>query len=550
MKRSSLRIMMQLIGLVRPLAPIMTLAIAMGVCGFLTAIFITIFGGYAIMDVLGEQSTLTMKGIFLCLLVFAVARGILRYGEQACNHYIAFKLLALIRDKVFNKLRQLAPAKLECKDKGNLISVITSDIELLEVFYAHTISPCCIAIIVSLLMTAFAAQYHWLLGLIAVSAYLVVGIALPLMAARSAKGQGDDFRSEFGLLNTYFMDSMRGLSQIIQFGVGGSRLREMNRRSDRMAEIEEKMKAAAGHHAAVTGFIVMAFTLLMFLGAAVLYQQGAVSFSGVVIPTMAMAASFGPVIAIANLGTGLSQTLAAGNRVLDILDEQPEVQAVSEGENVKFDGAALQKVSFAYDQEVVLHQISLAIEKGKITGLMGKSGSGKSTMLKLLMRFWDAESGRVSFANKDIKEVNTNSLRDNESYMTQETHLFHDTIENNIRIAKPDATKKEIVEACQKASVHDFIQSLPKGYETEVGELGSTLSGGERQRLGLARAFLHQAPLILLDEPTSNLDSLNESVILKALKEEADKTVVLVSHRLSTMRIADYVYQTEEDRKS
>lgn len=549
-RRSSLKVMLQLVGLVRPLAPVMVLAVVMGVCGFLAAISITVFGGFAMMDVLGEPMGLSLKGIFFCLLIFAVARGILRYAEQACNHYIAFKLLALIRDKVFGKLRSLAPAKLECKDRGNLISVITSDIELLEVFYAHTISPCCIAVIVSLLLTGFIGQYHIGLALIAFAAYGIVGILVPFALSKASKGQGDEFRSEFGRLNTYFMDSMRGLSQIIQFGAGSERLRRMNAHSEQMSETEEKMKAATGYNGAITGFLVMAFTLCMFFAAAILYQRGEISFGAVVISTMAMAASFGPVIAIANLGTGLSQTLAAGNRVLDILEEQSEIEEVTDGTDVAFDSARLEAVSFSYEEEAVLDQVSLEIVPGRITGLMGKSGSGKSTMLKLLMRFWDAESGRVSFANKDIKEVNTNSLRDNESYMTQETHLFHDTIENNIRIAKLDATKKEIVEACQKASVHDFIQSLPKGYETEVGELGSTLSGGERQRLGLARAFLHQAPLILLDEPTSNLDSLNESVILKALKEEADKTVVLVSHRLSTMRIADYVYQTEEDRKS
>lgn len=550
MKRSSLKIMMRLIGLVRPLAPIMVLAVAMGVCGFLMAIFITVFGGFAMLDVLGFSSGMPIGMIFTCLLVFAAARGVLRYGEQACNHYIAFKLLALIRDKVFGKLRSLAPAKLECRDRGNLISVITSDIELLEVFYAHTISPCCIAIIVSLWMAVFIGQYHVVLAAIAVLAYAGVGIVVPLIIAKVSTGQGNAFRSEFGELNAYFMDSMRGISQIIQFGAGKDRLGQIHQRSKAMSEIEGQMKASAGTNAAVTGLAVMVFTLCMFFVAAVLYQQEKIDFSGVVLSTMAMASSFGPVIAIANLGTGLSQTLAAGDRVLDILEEQPETMEVFEGKDVAFDGGSLEEVSFSYGEGTVLSQINLELEAGKITGIMGKSGSGKSTILKLLMGFWHPVEGRICLSGVEVKKINTASLRENESYMTQETQLFQDTIENNIRIANLYASREEIIEACQKASVHDFIMSLPCGYETQVGELGSTLSGGERQRIGLARAFLHRAPLLLLDEPTSNLDSLNEAVILKALKEEEERTVVLVSHRPSTMRIADRIYKMEKGRMS
>ena len=548
--RSSAKIMGSLIGLVKPLAPFMILAILMGVAGFLTAILITVFGGFALLEVLGNPEGIALGTVFACVLLFAVARGFLRYAEQACNHYIAFKLLALIRDRVFGALRKLAPAKLEGRDRGNLISIITSDIELLEVFYAHTISPCCIAVIVSLLMLIFIGSFHGALALVALVGYAVVGVLVPFVISRRTRRSGDAFRAEFGDMNAYFMDSLRGLREILQYDMGQERGEQIGIRTQKMSESEEEVKRQGGLSSAVTGFLILFFTLVMLLMAGVLYQQGSIGFEGVLIPVITMASSFGPVLAVANLGSGLAQTLAAGDRVLDILEEEPQVQEVETGKDAIFTGARVEDVSFAYDQDTILQHMNMEIRKGQITGISGPSGSGKSTLLKLLMRFWDTEQGVICISETPIQEIRTKSLRRMESYVTQETQLFHDSIENNLRVAKWDATREEIEEACKKAAVHDFILSLPKGYETMVGELGSTLSGGERQRLGVARAFLHNAPLILLDEPTSNLDSLNESVILKSLKEEKEKTVVLVSHRPSTMRIADTVYSVENGRLS
>lgn len=548
--RSSAKIMGSLIGLVKPLALFMILAILMGVAGFLTAIFITVFGGFALLEVLGNPAGIALGTVFACVLLFAVARGFLRYAEQACNHYIAFKLLALIRDRIFGALRKLAPAKLEGRDRGNLISIITSDIELLEVFYAHTISPCCIAVIVSLLMLIFIGSFHGALALVALVGYAVVGVLVPFVISRRTRRSGDAFRAEFGDMNAYFMDSLRGLREILQYDMGQERGEQIGIRTQKMSENEEEVKRQGGLSSAVTGFLILFFTLVMLLVAGLLYQQGSIGFEGVLIPVITMASSFGPVLAVANLGSGLAQTLAAGDRVLDILEEEPQVQEVETGKDAIFTGARVEDVSFAYDQDTILQHMNMEIRKGQITGISGPSGSGKSTLLKLLMRFWDTEQGVIRISETPIQEIRTKSLRKMESYVTQETQLFHDSIENNLRVAKWDATREEIEEACKKAAVHDFILSLPKGYETMVGELGSTLSGGERQRLGVARAFLHNAPLILLDEPTSNLDSLNESVILKSLKEEKEKTVVLVSHRPSTMRIADTVYSVENGRLS
>lgn len=546
MKRSGFKVMTRLIGLVKPLTGYMILAILMGLIGHLCAAFITVFGGYAILNILGLDTTISLTVIFIALIVFALVRGFLRYAEQSCNHFIAFKLLALIRDKVFGALRKLCPAKLEGKDKGNLISIITSDIELLEVFYAHTISPIAIAIFFCIVMVAFIGSYHSALGILALIAYLTVGVIIPLVTSKLSGDTGMKFRSKSGELSAFVLDSLRGLAETIQYGQGEKRMAEMNARTDELSKVEESMKRTTGRNTAVTNTVILVFDLAMLFLSAEL-----VGFEGCLIATLALMSSFGPAVALAALGATLQNTFAAGNRVLDILDESPVVEEVTGKTEVEFHGAAAENVTFAYDNETILDDFSVTIPENKIIGINGRSGSGKSTLLKLFMRFWQVQQGEVRLSGRSVDDINTVNLRDMESFVTQETHLFHDSIHNNLRIAKLDATDEEIIAACKKASVHDFIMSLPKGYDTEVGELGDTLSGGERQRLGLARAFLHDAPFMLLDEPTSNLDSLNEAVILKSLHEERNgKTVVLVSHRKSTMGIADTVYSVEHGRMS
>lgn len=550
-KRSNLKVMARLITLVKPLTPYMICAIIMGLIGHLTASFITIFGGYAVIDVLGLSTKMSLTFIFVSVCVFALLRGVLRYAEQSCNHYIAFKLLAIIRDKVFQSLRKLCPAKLEGKDKGNLISVITSDIELLEVFYAHTISPIVIAILFSIILCIFIGSYHFILGIIAFLAYIVLGVIVPVITSKAGGDDAKEFRGKSGNLSSFVLDSMRGLFEIMQYNAGESRLNKMNEATDSLSKDEERMKKTAGKNAAATASVILIFDIAMLFASSMLYTKGLVGFDGVVIPVIAMMSSFGPVTALANLGSTLQNTFASGNRVLDILDETPVTEEIEGFEDVSFNGASAKNVSFSYDKELILSDISVNVPKNSVVGIVGKSGSGKSTLLKLFMRFWNTQKGVVEISNTPVDKINTSNLRDMESLVTQETHLFHDSIANNLRIAKLDATDEEIENACKKASVHDFILSLPNGYDTQVGELGDTLSGGERQRLGLSRAFLHDAPFMLLDEPTSNLDSLNEAIILKSLADESgDKTVVLVSHRQSTMRIADEVYSVEHGRMS
>ncbi len=538
--------MTRLAGLVKPLAGYMLLAITMGLIGHLCAAFITVFGGYAVLHVLRPERFMNLSVVFSAVLIFAVARGFLRYAEQACNHFIAFKLLALIRDKVFGALRRLCPAKLEGKDKGDLISIITSDIELLEVFYAHTISPVCIATLFCCVMVTFIGSFHIALGILALAAYIAVGVIIPLLISKFSGDDGMKFRVKSGELSGFVLDSLRGLSEILQYGQGEQRMEQMNKKTDALSKDEEGMKCIASRNTAVTNTVILIFDLSMLFLSAYLCD-----FSGALICTLALMSSFGPCVALAALGSTLQQTFAAGNRVLDILDETPLVTEVTGRTEIDFLGAAAENVTFAYENEIILDDFCVKIPKNQIIGIVGRSGSGKSTLLKLFMRFWEVQQGCVKISERCVNEINTANLRDLESYVTQETHLFHDSIYNNLRIAKLDAAEEEIINACKKASVHDFIMSLPDGYNTPVGELGDTLSGGERQRLGLARAFLHDAPFMLLDEPTSNLDSLNEAVILKSLHEErSGKTVVLVSHRKSTMGIADKTYSVEHGRVS
>ncbi len=599
-RRSALQIMGSLIGLVKPLLHIMLVAIILGTLGYLCAIFLTILAGQVIVHGLltGVAGMIVpvdnmwlvftpVKTIITVMIVIAVLRGILHYVEQYCNHFIAFKLLAIIRHKVFAALRKLCPAKLEGRDKGNLISIITTDIELLEVFYAHTISPIAIATLTSIIMVIFIGRYHWMAGVLALAAYLIVGVAIPMWNGKRGSQKGMEFRTNFGELNSFVLDSLRGLDETIQYGQGEKRKEQMSERSKNLAGMQESLSKMEGSQRSFTNMVILLASFGMLALTIWLYDKGAMGFEGILTCTIAMMGSFGPVVALSSLSNNLNQTLASGERVLSLLEETPLVEEIpgdvetsgAESMEHEFTGAEAENVTFAYkmngsegdrqgeparagrclgaedglghDNEVILDNYSLKLQPGKITGIHGASGSGKSTLLKLLMRFWDVQDGSVSVDGTDVRKIPTKHLRNMESYVIQETHLFHDSIANNIAIAKPGASREEIIEAAKKASIHDFITTLSKGYDTEVGELGDTLSGGEKQRIGIARAFLHECPLILLDEPTSNLDSLNEGIILKSLKESAKKkTVALVSHRVSTMNVADVVYEMENGRIS
>lgn len=547
-RRSSIKIMGKMIGLVKPLAHIMTAAVLLGILGYLCAIFLTITAGKGLL--------LAMKGVkiknyLIALVILAVMRGMLHYAEQYCNHFIAFKLLAIIRHKVFAALRKLCPAKLEGKEKGNLISIITTDIELLEVFYAHTISPIMIAILTSLIMIIFIGNFHVYAGIFALCAYLLVGCVIPLWNGKNGGQKGMEFRSGFGSLNSFVLESLRGIDETIQYGQGEKRKEQMSQKSIKLGILQKDLNRMEAMQRAITNLVILTCSFGMFFLMFHLYQKGNVTFDQMILATIAMMGSFGPVTALSSLSNNLNQTLASGERVLSLLEETPMVEELEGEQSFDFEEASVCNVTFSYDKEVILKDCNINMEQGKVIGIYGKSGCGKSTLLKLLMRFWDVDQGKVMISDQNIKEIPTKTLRNTQSYVTQETELFHDSIANNIAIGKPGASREEIIQAAKKASIHEMITSLPNGYDTEVGELGDTLSGGEKQRIGIARAFLHDAPMLLLDEPTSNLDSLNEGIILKSLEQESTgKTIVLVSHRESTMGIADKVINMEAGRVS
>ena len=550
-KQSKLRILLRLLKIIKPLSGYMTLAVCLGTLGFLTAQFIPILGGYGVLYGLGLSGSLSLRTIFLCLAVCALTRAVFRFAEQRTNHYIAFTLLAIIRDRVFKALRRLCPAKLEGRDKGDLISLITSDVELLEVFYAHTVSPICIAVVVELFMCLFIGSYHWSLGLLALCAYLLVGLLLPYMISRRSGTLGDELRAQSGLLAAHMLESIRGIDETQQYHGGEKRLREITEKTKALSERQGVLSKLTGTNTALANTLILLSDMAMLALCTWLYSRGDISFEGFLIPLIALMSSFGPVTALAALGTTLQNTVASGARVLSVIDEEPEAEDISGMPGLTFDSAAVERVTFSYGGKPVLRQVSLTVPQNQVIGIVGKSSCGKSTLLKLLMRFWRVQEGEIKISGRTVEGINTANLRAMESYMTQETQLFQDTIANNVRIGKLDATQEEIEAACRKASIHDFIMTLPNGYDTQVGELGDTLSGGEKQRLGLARAFLHDAPFLLLDEPTSSLDSLNEAIVLKSLNEyAADKTVLLVSHRPSTVRIADKLFSMDGGRIS
>ena len=550
--RSNFSIMARLVGLTRPLLPVMALAILLGVFGFVAAIFLTVFAAYGLLDAAGVWAAIPVGAACVAVAVCGVVRGPLRYGEQLCNHYLAFKILALVRDKVFGKMRTLAPAKLEGRDKGDLVSLLTSDVELLEVFYAHTLSPAAIALIVSLGMVAFTATFSPLLALYVAFSYAVVGIAVPWVSSKASGTGGREVRDAIGSMNAFVLDSLRGLRETLQFGRAADRAQELPNRMDGLIRVEARLKGRTAISMAATGAAVLALDMGMLLASMHLVNYGMLDFGCAVVACAALMSSFGPVIVVANLGSTLQQTLASGARVLDVLDECPQTEEVEGGVALEgFEGAVASHVDFSYGDAKVLSDVELHVEPGQVVQIAGRSGSGKSTLLKLFMRFWDVDRGAIEVSGRDIRCVNTASLREVEGFMTQETHLFAGTVRDNLAFAKPGARDDEIMAACEKASIANFVRRLPEGLDTQVGELGDALSGGERQRLGLARMFLHDAPFVLLDEPTSNLDALNEAAVLRALSDNrAGKTVLLVSHRPSAAAIADVTYSVEHGRVS
>lgn len=548
LRRSGAKIMASLIALLGSLSYIMILAVINGSVGFVCAMGVTVFGAVGVAKALGETIALSYGWIIGLTIGCGVLRGLLRYFEQYSNHYIAFRLLAVLRDKIFGALRILCPAKLESKQKGSIIAMITSDIETLEVFYAHTISPICIAVLVSVAVFLFVGFVSsWYLAFVALVGFLTIGIVVPLISSGRLKESGVKYRAEFASFSAYFLDSIKGIKDIVLNNAGEEREKEVNKRSDGLLAETKKMKHNITRAGSAIELTVSVFVLITLAVGILLVRSDVLSLGRMIIGMVTVFSSFGPVIAVGSLPGNLTQTFASGDRVLNLLAEKPAVEAVTNGKDFDYENLDVKDLSFSYDgQTEVLKDVKMHAEKGEIIGIVGESGCGKSTFLKLLLRFWERSGGEINYDDIDIDKINTDSLLKNVTMVSQSTYLFEETIEDNLRIAKPDATPEEIENACKMASIHDFIMTLPDGYKTQVGALGDNLSAGEKQRIGLARAFLRGSELILLDEPTSNVDSINEGIILKALKEQKNKkSIILVSHRESTMAIADRIYKVD-----
>lgn len=568
-RRSAPSIMWRMMGLVRPLTGWLVLAVALGSIGMLTAAFVPAFGAFGLMAALGHNA-LGLGLVVACAACAAcgITRGPLHYGEQLCNHYIAFRLLAHIRDLVFGALRRLAPAKLEGRGKGELVSLVTSDIELLEVFYAHTISPIAIALVCTAVFEGFLLAVSPELAGIALVAYAVLGVLLPLVSAKACGTTGRQSREGAGKLGAFVLDSLRGASETIQFAGGADRSRALGELTEQVGAVDARLKRRQAASEAAADALILVANLVMLGRALQLVAAGTIDFAAAFVAVFTFVSSFGSVMAVSRLGASLQETLASGARVLDLLDEQPQCAEVTDGQNVEFAGAAAEHVSFSYVDgagaddagqaagetaaSLILDDVTCTFAPGTMTCIMGRSGSGKSTLLKLLMRFWDPTAGAITVSGVDARRINTASLRSHEAYMTQDTHLFCGTVRENLLVARADATDAELLDACQSASLTALIDRLPQGLDTPVAELGGSLSGGERQRIGLARIFLNDAPFILLDEPTSALDALNEAAVMQAVDElkRRGKTIVLVSHRASTCAFADRSLSVEHGRLS
>ncbi|ALP91756.1 MULTISPECIES: ABC transporter ATP-binding protein [Clostridium] len=550
-RRSGFQIMARLIVELKPLAPVMLITIGMGVLGFLAAIAIATFGAVALGVLIGEVTSFTFKSAVIVMIVCAVLRGLLRYCEQLSGHYIAFKILVILRDKIFTVLRRLAPAKLEGKEKGNLISLITSDIELLEVFYAHTIAPITIAIITNAIISIILFRINPWFGILGAVFFLIVGFAIPYLSSKMAKEAGVEYRNNFGQSNSYILDSLRGLKEILLFNGGQRRLNSINEKSRELNKSLSKIKDHEGVIRGVTDLTIM-LAILTFVGTGFgLLIADSISFIEIVIAVVIVASSFGPVVALSNLSNNLLHTFACAERLFALLDEEPNVEEVAGDKKVEGNSIKFKDVEFSYTgrQEKILDDISININKGDKIALIGESGIGKSTFIKLIMRFWDVNSGRIDIDGINIKDIPTKSLRASQTLVSQETYLFNESIEDNIKIGNLNASREEVIEAAKKASIHDFIEKLPKGYDTKAGELGGMLSSGEKQRIGLARAFISNGDVLILDEPTSNLDTLNESEILRSIKENCEeKTIILISHRKSTTSVCNKVYKLEKKK--
>ncbi|MBU5669448.1 ABC transporter ATP-binding protein/permease [Peptoniphilus sp. MSJ-1] len=540
----------ELLKLVSNLKIQMICAIFFGALGHIFATLIPGLGGLYLAKLILKEE-INFKMAVLSIIGLGIIRAIFKYIEQLFNHYVAFKTLATIRDKVFKKLRELSPAKMQEKNKGELISIITADIELLEVFYAHTISPVCIALIHSFVFFMILLKYSYIYSLILLLFHLILAIIVPIITEKSARNIGKIQRGDLSRLNSKILETFKGLKEIINYNYEDKRLEEINNLTKKLNQSTKKLSQKSANNFSITSAIIIFSNFVFIMAASILFIEGKVDEVGLIFPFAIFISSFGPTSALSSLANNLVLTFACGERVLGLFNEKPVVEENIEGEKIEYDNLSTRDLCFSYDDKKLIEKFNLDLKLDEVIGLSGKSGCGKSTIIKLIMRFFDPDKGEILINNNNLKNINTTNLRDNISYTSQETHLFKGTIRENLLIAKEDATEEELIEASKKANIYEFIRSLDKGFDTEIVKENKLLSTGQIQRLALARMFLRKSKLYILDEPTANIDALNEGIILKSLHDEKkNKTIIISSHRKSSLRICDEIIKFNRGMES
>lgn len=548
MKRNTFYVIYRLIALVGRFIWIILLASFSGVLGYLLAINVTLFAGLAILKYLGVAINISYQVLFSIIIISGILRGIVRYFEQYGNHYMAFKLLQIVRVKIFKALRKQNVVKLEEKNKGDLVSLLQGDIETLEVFYAHTITPFLIAFITSLIMVIVISLLSSIyLGLIALGTYLIIGLLIPLIFYKFNKNSGRSYRKKLSQFEEFYLDSIYGGYEIISQNKNDVFINDVKNKTKELIKLNKDLDNKNTIFTNIMNLLIVLLNLIIIFVGYILYQRGIIDSYYIIIAYVVLTSSFGPVLALANLPNNLSQTFASANRVLDIIDVKPVIK--DGNKELDYSSLTIKDAYFNYGNKAILKGVNLEIKQNEIIGIYGPSGIGKSTILKLIMHFYELDKGSILLNDEDIKEYSLNSLYKNINLFSQTTYLFQDTIKNNLLIAKKDATMEELVEACKNASIYDYIMSLKDGFDTKISDLKNNISEGEKQRLGLARVFLRNPKLLLLDEATSNIDAINEGIILKSLKKYKEKmAIIIISHRKSTLNICDNIYELKEGK--
>ena len=526
MKRGVIKLISKLITLIGPFISVILLAVVNGVIGYLLAINITLFAGIAILKFLGIAISLSYPLMFTIIILSGILRGIVRYFEQYSNHYIAFKILAILRIKIFRALRHLSLDKLEDKSKGDLVSLLQGDIETLEVFYAHTITPVLIALLTSVVMVIFMCLTTSIyLGLYLILAYLIIGVIIPVIFYKGNSKFGRKYRLKMAQFEDFYLDSIYGGYEIIANNKQEMYKKEVTKRSKDLIDVTKKSEMKNNTFMNITNSVIVILNILIIVIGYSLYKNNMILNYEIILAYVVLTSSLG---------------------VLDILELKSSI--VDGNTNISnVLPITFNKVSFKYDTKYILNNVNLTINKNEIVGILGPSGVGKSTILKLIMRFYDVSSGEVLINDMNIKNISYKSLYDNINLFSQSTYLFHDTILNNLLIAKSDASKEEVITACQNAGIYDYILAQKEGFNTKISDLKDNISEGEKQRLGLARVFLRKPKLLLLDEATANIDAINEGIILNALKQYSkDMSIIIISHRKSTLSICNKIYEFKE----